>query len=156
MAAYERPMIRLEQFKTQHELARNFYDDYDFCPLLCSDDVIEHRQRIQQRISPQSSPSTSPASGSHTRAIPIIDPAKRTQVSVPNSKLASWPGLPSSSNSNSNRAAKMRTSRAIRIIDPTSGHPVTGGYDHHYHHQQALHHHQALQPTFDYYDVSVR
>ncbi|KAI9248837.1 hypothetical protein BDA99DRAFT_524578 [Phascolomyces articulosus] len=153
-------MIRLDQFKTQHELARNFYDDYDFCPLLCSDEVIEHRQRIQQRISPQSSPSTSPSSGSHTRAIPIIDPVKMTQVSVPNNKIPSWPSFGSSS---SRPQQEMRTSRAIRIVDPVSGHSVTG---HHHHQQQHTHHqyhiqysqysHPSFQPTFDYYDVSVR
>ncbi|KAI8139471.1 hypothetical protein BJV82DRAFT_627362 [Fennellomyces sp. T-0311] len=132
MATYEKPMIRLEQFKTQHELARNFYDDYDFCPLLCSDEVIEHRQRVQQRISPQSSPSTSPSAGSHTRAIPIIDPSNMTPVSVPN-KLASWPALA--------RASEHRINRAISIVDPVSGHPII---------------HQSLQPSFGYYDVSVR
>ncbi|KAG2226767.1 hypothetical protein INT45_005732, partial [Circinella minor] len=147
--AYEKPMISLDQFKTQHELARNFYDDYDFCPLVCSDEVIEHRQRIQQRISPQSSPSTSPSSGSHTRAIPIIDPVKMTQVSVPNSKLAPWPGFAS------RPPQEMRTSRAIRIVDPVSGHSVTGQHPHHPHHHPHQYHHQAFQPTFDYYDVSV-
>jgi hypothetical protein len=30
---------RLEQFKTQHELARNFYDDVEFCPLSSFDEV---------------------------------------------------------------------------------------------------------------------
>lgn len=24
---------RLEQFRAKHELARNFYDDHEFCPL---------------------------------------------------------------------------------------------------------------------------
>ena len=36
---HETTVINLDQFKTQHELARNFYDDYDFCPLVCSDEV---------------------------------------------------------------------------------------------------------------------
>lgn len=32
-------VTRLELFKTQHELARNFYDDFEFCPVLCMDEV---------------------------------------------------------------------------------------------------------------------
>ncbi|ORZ03017.1 hypothetical protein BCR43DRAFT_32305 [Syncephalastrum racemosum] len=94
---------RLEQFKTQHELARNFYDDDDFCPIRsCEEEIIEHRQRIQQRISPQSSPRTSPPSAPR-RAIPIIDPANMTPVAVPSK--APWP-LPS---------------RVIPIVDPSTG-----------------------------------
>lgn len=32
-------VTRLELFKTQNELARNFYDDFEFCPVLCMDEV---------------------------------------------------------------------------------------------------------------------
>ncbi|CEP18568.1 hypothetical protein [Parasitella parasitica] len=85
---------RLGQIRAQLELARNFYDDFEFCPVQCSSEVLEHRDRIQQRLSPQSSPSTSPSMtsasslGSTTppkskRAIPIIDPSNMAPVSVP-------------------------------------------------------------------------
>jgi hypothetical protein len=84
------------QIQAQLELARNFYDDDEFCPVQCSFEVMEHRDRIQQRLSPQSSPSTSPSLSSASslgsttpprhksrRAIPIIDPANMAPVSVP-------------------------------------------------------------------------
>lgn len=93
---------RLGQIRAQLELARNFYDDFEFCPVQCSTEVMEHRDRVQQRLSPQSSPNTSPSmsyasrnstssnssSGNNTpksrRAIPIIDPSNMAPVSVPN------------------------------------------------------------------------
>lgn len=102
---------RLGQIRAQLELARNFYDDFEFCPVQCSTEVMEHRDRVQQRLSPQSSPNTSPSmsyasrsstssisssssissnnsSGHNTpksrRAIPIIDPSNMAPVSVPN------------------------------------------------------------------------
>ncbi|KAI9244995.1 hypothetical protein EDC94DRAFT_628934 [Helicostylum pulchrum] len=99
---------RLGQIRAQLELARNFYDDFEFCPVQCSSEVLEHRDRIQQRLSPQSSPNTSPSmsfasrtsssSGSNSqgsnnttpksrRAIPIIDPANMAPVSVPNQQF---------------------------------------------------------------------
>ncbi|KAI8076264.1 hypothetical protein BDF21DRAFT_422941 [Thamnidium elegans] len=104
---------RLGQIRAQLELARNFYDDFEFCPVQCSSEVLEHRDRIQQRLSPQSSPNTSPSmsyasrtsttsssssnsSSSHgsnnttpksRRAIPIIDPANMAPVSVPNQQF---------------------------------------------------------------------
>ncbi|GAN01937.1 hypothetical protein MAM1_0014d01374 [Mucor ambiguus] len=85
---------RLGQIRAQLELARNFYDDYEFCPVQCSSEVLEHRDRVQQRLSPQSSPSTSPSLSSASslgsttppksrRAIPIIDPSNMAPVSVP-------------------------------------------------------------------------
>ncbi|KAG2237864.1 hypothetical protein INT48_002168, partial [Thamnidium elegans] len=52
--------LRLEQFRTQHELARNFYDDHEFCPIYHIEEVTEHRERIQKRTSPYPSPSHSP------------------------------------------------------------------------------------------------
>ncbi|CAO3657166.1 unnamed protein product [Mucor hiemalis] len=94
--------LRLEHFETQHELARNFYDDHEFCPVYQVEEVAEHRERIQKRTSPYPSPSHSPpsyyispkqqrpqlhshhsSSTSITRAIPIIDPSNMTPVSVP-------------------------------------------------------------------------
>ncbi|KAG2198009.1 hypothetical protein INT47_004976, partial [Mucor saturninus] len=91
---------RLEHFRTQHELARNFYDDYEFCPVNYIEEVTEHRERVQKRTSPYPSPNHSPppsyyiAPNHHrhqnssptaisTRAIPIIDPSNMTPVSVP-------------------------------------------------------------------------
>jgi hypothetical protein len=32
--------LRLEQFRTQHELARNFYDDHEFCPVYHIEEVV--------------------------------------------------------------------------------------------------------------------
>lgn len=85
---------RLGQIRAELELARNFYDDFEFCPVQCSSEVLEHRERIQQRLSPQSSPNTSPSmsyarTGSMTppksrRAIPIINPSNMAPVFVPN------------------------------------------------------------------------
>ncbi|KAI8338619.1 hypothetical protein BC941DRAFT_423386 [Chlamydoabsidia padenii] len=78
---------RLEHFRTQHELARNFYDDVEFCPLSSFEEVAAHRSRIQQR-SPYSSPRSSPpvsynsASPVKLRAIPIINPVNMTPVAV--------------------------------------------------------------------------
>ncbi|KAI8335595.1 hypothetical protein BD560DRAFT_414035 [Blakeslea trispora] len=92
---------RLGQIEAQHELARNFYDDFEFCPVQCSYEVLEHRDRIHQRLSPQSSPITSPSMssvsslGSTTppkstrKAIPIINPSNMAPVSVPQHKTAS-------------------------------------------------------------------
>jgi hypothetical protein len=75
---------RLDQFQTQLELARNFYDDFEFCPLQCTEETTEHRDRIQHRLSPQSSPSSSPTMSSPSkRAIPIINPNSMAPVSVP-------------------------------------------------------------------------
>jgi hypothetical protein len=31
---------RLELFRTQHELARNFYDDHEFCPVYYIENVL--------------------------------------------------------------------------------------------------------------------
>lgn len=94
---------RLGQIRAQLELARNFYDDFEFCPVQCSSEVLEHRDRINQRLSPQSSPSTSPnmsfanrngggggGGGNITpkirRAIPIINPSNMAPVSLPSSQ----------------------------------------------------------------------
>ncbi|KAI9348891.1 hypothetical protein BD770DRAFT_395183 [Pilaira anomala] len=91
---------RLGQIRAQLELARNFYDDFEFCPIQCSSEVLEHRDRVQQRLSPQSSPNTSPSMSfanrnphhqnstpKSRRAIPIIDPSNMAPVSVPNQQF---------------------------------------------------------------------
>lgn len=36
---------RLELFKTKNELAKNFYDDPDFCPIASSEEVTKNMQR---------------------------------------------------------------------------------------------------------------
>ncbi|KAI8340750.1 hypothetical protein BC941DRAFT_348218 [Chlamydoabsidia padenii] len=79
---------RLEQFRTQHELARNFYDDVEFCPLSSFEEVAAHRNRIQQR-SPYSSPRSSPPVSYNSttpppkrKAIPIINPENMTPVAI--------------------------------------------------------------------------
>ncbi|KAH8557025.1 hypothetical protein BGW37DRAFT_475235 [Umbelopsis sp. PMI_123] len=94
---YQDPGIsRLEDFSTKHELARNFYDDDEFCPIPAEKlpQVAEHRERIRFRTSPRSSPSSSPTRSNayhqgsplrqspRTRAVPIVDPSKRTTVNV--------------------------------------------------------------------------
>ncbi|KAI8581179.1 hypothetical protein K450DRAFT_233468 [Umbelopsis ramanniana AG] len=117
---YQDPgLSRLEDFSTKHELARNFYDDDEFCPIPAEKlpQVAEHRERIRFRTSPRSSPSSSPTrtnayhQGSsplrqspRTRAVPIVDPSKRTttnnnpnplQYSVPLQQEPSAPTTPS-------------------------------------------------------------
>ncbi|KAL1931915.1 hypothetical protein VTP01DRAFT_8971 [Rhizomucor pusillus] len=99
---------RLELFKTKNELAKNFYDDPDFCPIASSEEVNEHRQRIQQRTSPQTSPSTSPPPSSGKRIIPIIDPSNMTPVSIPS---ASSPSAASS--------AASRRIPAMPLLNPS-------------------------------------
>ncbi|ORZ14521.1 hypothetical protein BCR42DRAFT_417072 [Absidia repens] len=125
---------RLEQFRTQHELARNFYDDVEFCPLLSFDEVAAHRSRIQQR-SPYSSPRSSPpiaysstASPPKRRAIPIINPENMTPVAVQQQQDSSYPiahwqafqDRPTSSYSSSS----MINSHGIPIINPATGQPL--------------------------------
>ncbi|CAO3590923.1 unnamed protein product [Absidia cylindrospora] len=141
-------VCRLEQFKTQHELARNFYDDVEFCPLLSFDEVAAHRNRIQQR-SPYSSPRSSPPTTYNTtttsppkrRAIPIINPENMTPVAVLQQQqqrhqqdyfqMAHWNSLherPSSlssssspSSSPSSFSSTMINSHVIPIINPSTG-----------------------------------
>ncbi|KAI9344125.1 hypothetical protein BD770DRAFT_295169, partial [Pilaira anomala] len=68
---------RLEQFRTQHELARNFYDDHEFCPIYHIEEHQQH-QLLQQQLQNQQQNSSSAV----TRAIPIINPSNMTPVSV--------------------------------------------------------------------------
>ncbi|KAI7878697.1 hypothetical protein K492DRAFT_170652 [Lichtheimia hyalospora FSU 10163] len=134
MTMYDSSLTRLELFKTQNELARNFYDDFEFCPVLCMDEVSEHRERIQQRGSPHSSPNTSPPYTS--RRIPIIDPENGIPVSFPSPSSSSssscyqqhhWPALTSNSSKKSslNASAAVYSYRAIPIVDPTTGQAVS-------------------------------
>lgn len=84
---YQQYYNRLE---AQHELARNFYDDFEFCPVQCSSQVLEHCERIQQRLSPQTSPasqSSSLPSSPKKRVIPIINPSNMTPVNIINPHL---------------------------------------------------------------------
>ncbi|KAI7865181.1 hypothetical protein BDF14DRAFT_1828028 [Spinellus fusiger] len=133
---------RLEQFRTQHELARNFYDDFEFCPVQCPDELYEHRERIQQRISPQSSPRASPplAAGyisprknnASKRAIPIINPTNMAQVSVPArqpSPLSHW-----------SAQSSVQTSHTRMQPSVVYGMHPSSAYE-----QQQQHHHQQQQ-----------
>ncbi|CAO3702397.1 unnamed protein product [Rhizopus stolonifer] len=74
---------RLGQIEAQHELARNFYDDDEFCPIL-SMDHLDDRDRIQQRLTP--SPRTSPNIKNSKRVIPIINPNNMSPISFIHSK----------------------------------------------------------------------
>ncbi|KAG0734756.1 hypothetical protein G6F57_009919 [Rhizopus arrhizus] len=74
---------RLGQIEAQHELARNFYDDDEFCPIY-STDHLDDRDRIQQRLTP--SPRTSPSIKNSKRVIPIINPNNMTPISILHSK----------------------------------------------------------------------
>lgn len=138
---------RLEEFSTKHELARNFYDDDEFCPIPSQQlpQVHEHRDRIRSRGSPGSSPSSSPTRSNHhgsplrqsprTRAVPIVDPSKRavfnvTQASTnTNSNNVIYSGHiqeshhPSSTPTASSWAAPSRR-YGIPIVDPSSGHMI--------------------------------
>ncbi|KAI8875981.1 hypothetical protein K501DRAFT_262966 [Backusella circina FSU 941] len=87
--------LRLEYFEAQHELARNFYDDYEFCPLPLVEEVREHRERIHRRTSPYSSPTHSPVRSYSLpsiskKAIPIIDPSNMTPVLIPSYQQHSY------------------------------------------------------------------
>ncbi|KAJ8655985.1 hypothetical protein O0I10_008425 [Lichtheimia ornata] len=147
MTMYDSSLTRLELFKTQNELARNFYDDFEFCPVLCMDEVSEHRERIQQRGSPHSSPNTSPPYSS--RRIPIIDPENGIPVSFPSPSSSSssscyqqqhhhWPALSSNSSKKSslNASAAAYSYRAIPVVDPTTGQVVPAAHHHPQQHQE--------------------
>ncbi|KAF7729248.1 hypothetical protein EC973_004778 [Apophysomyces ossiformis] len=95
---------------TQHEFARNFYDDMEFCPLQ-GEEVLEHRERIQQRTSPQPSPSYS------RRAIPIIDPTNMTPVPVPVRYPLSPPWM------------SVFRSTGISVVDPSTGQVLRPMYE---------------------------
>lgn len=77
------PLVRLGQIEVQHELARNFYDDDEFCPIL-EYTTLDDRDRIYQRLtpSPRTSPRTSPTIKNSKRVIPIINPSNMTPISI--------------------------------------------------------------------------
>ncbi|GAB5590931.1 hypothetical protein Unana1_05831 [Umbelopsis nana] len=138
---------RLEEFSTKHELARNFYDDDEFCPIPSEKlpQVAEHRERIRSRTSPRSSPSSSPTRSNayhqrgsplrqspRTRAVPIVDPSKRTMVNVTqatnnnsNNLLYSVPIQESrQSTTTPSWVSPRRYGNGIPIVDPQSGHMI--------------------------------
>ncbi|KAI7907890.1 uncharacterized protein BX663DRAFT_492318 [Cokeromyces recurvatus] len=110
--------VRLERFRTENELARNFYDDYEFCPVSHLDEVIEDRERIQRRTSPQSSPNFMVI---HTQSSYCISP-KMQYIQCPSTNLL----FPSKSSSPSTTIPKntVSTTKAIPIINPTNMVPV--------------------------------
>ncbi|KAI9271428.1 hypothetical protein BY458DRAFT_509435 [Sporodiniella umbellata] len=81
--AYYYDSARLGQIEAQHELARNFYDDDEFCPVF-SMDHMDDRDRIQQRLtpSPRTSPRTSPHIKNSKRVIPIINPNNMSPIFI--------------------------------------------------------------------------
>ncbi|CAO3683077.1 hypothetical protein G6F70_004716 [Rhizopus microsporus] len=120
--------IKLEQFRTKHELARNFYDDNEFCPLYdTEEEAFEHRERVQKRASPHSSPSlsyyNSPTSTPPMkRSIPIINPANMAPVSIkPDS---TWPNVSYNSRMYSHyygcATQPTQPRKVIPIIDPAT------------------------------------
>ncbi|ORX56895.1 hypothetical protein DM01DRAFT_1406347 [Hesseltinella vesiculosa] len=108
---------RLEQFCTQLELARNFYDDIEFCPVASSEEVEAHRSRIQQR-SPYSSPRNSP---------PVYHPS-----------VVSSPSLSTNGSVYSGSQPSSKQGRAIPIINPENMTPV---------YYQAQSSHYSWQPS---------
>ncbi|KAI9286437.1 hypothetical protein BC943DRAFT_321984 [Umbelopsis sp. AD052] len=144
---YQDPgLSRLEDFITKHELARNFYDDDEFCPIPAEKlpQVAEHRERIRFRTSPRSSPSSSPTrtnayhqgvplrQSPRTRAVPIVDPSKRTTVTASNPVPYSVPQEPSAPTSWSSSTRRY----GIPIVDPNSGQMIIpNGVSYPYHQQ---------------------
>ncbi|GAN03115.1 hypothetical protein MAM1_0034d02566 [Mucor ambiguus] len=114
--------LRLEQSRTQYELAKNFYDDHEFCPVLLVEEVLidatEHRERVQRRTSPYPSPNSYISSSSSSSASsPYYTPSKQYQY---------YQQTPSRSNSSSTAtvATTSNATRAIPIIDPSNMAPV--------------------------------
>ncbi|KAI9474109.1 MAG: hypothetical protein EXX96DRAFT_580628 [Benjaminiella poitrasii] len=107
--------VRLERFRTEDELARNFYDDYEFCPVHNQDEVTEHRERVQRRTSPQPSPN-------------YIAPCNQPSYYVsPKPQQYYSPYIhhtPSSSSSSTTTKSSTLITKAIPIIDPTNMIPV--------------------------------
>ncbi|KAI8071722.1 hypothetical protein BC940DRAFT_293543 [Gongronella butleri] len=129
-SGYSSAEARLDYFSTQMELARNFYDDVEFCPVAHFDQVDAHRDRIQQR-SPYASPKNSPPLSYHQA---LYGP------SSPDSSASSCAAIAASMASSSQ--AKRR---AIPIINPESMTPVAFLHQHPHHpqhqqHQLAPHH----------------
>ncbi|KAI9275160.1 hypothetical protein EDC94DRAFT_9395 [Helicostylum pulchrum] len=107
--------LRLEQFRTQHELARNFYDDHEFCPIFHIEEVTEHRERIQKRTSPYPSPSHSPPPSYYTTL-------KQQNIQQnPHRQHRHH----SQQNHHQNPSSSSVTTRAIPIINPSNMAPVS-------------------------------
>ncbi|CEP12949.1 hypothetical protein [Parasitella parasitica] len=107
--------LRLENFRTQHELAKNFYDDYDFCPVHHTEEVSEHRERVQKRTSPYPSPNSSVSSNSSATSF-CYKSSNYYQHSLCKSN--------STSIVTSTAVTSTTATRAIPIIDPSNMTPV--------------------------------
>ncbi|KAL9537453.1 hypothetical protein MBANPS3_011761 [Mucor bainieri] len=110
--------VRLEQFRTQYELAKNFYDDYEFCPVFHVEEATEHRERVQRRTSPYPSPNLSISSSSSS--------STSSSYYTSSKQHHYYQHTPSRSNSSSTAtvAAAPNATRAIPIIDPSNMTPV--------------------------------
>ncbi|KAI8645073.1 hypothetical protein BD408DRAFT_441163 [Parasitella parasitica] len=107
--------LRLENFRTQHELAKNFYDDYEFCPIHHVEEVTEHRERVQKRTSPYPSPNLSVSSTSSASSFFCMS-SNYNQQSFRKSNIASIATPIATTNTTA--------TRAIPIIDPSNMTPV--------------------------------
>lgn len=135
--------MRLVQFRTQHELARNFYDDQEFCPiyhieevkkifvkkfdllhlLIINKKVTEHRERIQKRNSPCSSPSShSPQPSSYYVS---SSPKQQHQQQARHPHHHHYQPQVPSSTPPITTTTTTTTTRAIPIIDPSNMTPVS-------------------------------
>ncbi|CAO3633562.1 unnamed protein product [Mucor fragilis] len=112
--------LRLEQFRTQYELAKNFYDDHEFYPAFHAEEATEHRERVQRRTSPYPSPNSSISSSSSSSA------SSSYYTSVKQKQHQYYQQDPSRSNSSSTAtvASVPNATRAIPIIDPSNMTPV--------------------------------
>ncbi|KAK4517241.1 uncharacterized protein ATC70_000573 [Mucor velutinosus] len=110
--------LRLEQFRTQYELAKNFYDDHEFCPVFHVEEATEHRERVQRRTSPYPSPNSSISSSSSSSA--------SSSYYTSSKQHRYYQQTPSRSNSSSTAAVATapNATRAIPIIDPSNMTPV--------------------------------
>ncbi|KAG1407640.1 hypothetical protein G6F60_002057 [Rhizopus arrhizus] len=128
---------RLEQFRAKHELARNFYDDHEFCPLYEIEEATEHRERIQKRTSPYSSPNHSPphyylsTANNNQRAIRIIDPNNMTPVSIHHHSKSDYKTSLYYPNKYYCATSTVVPSRKIPIIDPVTKQVLQTKYQHH-------------------------
>ncbi|KAL0145930.1 hypothetical protein V8B55DRAFT_1466522 [Mucor lusitanicus] len=103
--------LRLEQFRTQYELAKNFYDDHEFCPVF-------HVEESSEAHIPYPSPNSSISSSSSSSVSSSYYPSSKQHHY--------YHQTPSRSNSSSTAtvAAAANATRAIPIIDPSNMTPV--------------------------------
>ncbi|KAI8982068.1 hypothetical protein BDF20DRAFT_987028 [Mycotypha africana] len=128
--------MKLEQFRTQYELARNFYDDFEFCPLPYIDEVTKHREKIKQRLLQQQQ-SIANFKSSNDSGLPTRSHQRRSSKQLSNNQHLQnqYQQYRRSSNSSAMpflvQPSKIKAmtshivaSKAIPIIDPNSKAPV--------------------------------